>query len=189
MTYGYARVSTVVQAKDGNSLEHQETILLAAGAEIVIKEIYSGRADSRPQLDSLLNLLVSGDTLLVAKLDRIARSAIMGLTLINSLIERGITVHILNMGVMDNSPMGKANRAVFLAFAEFERDMIVQRTQEGKAIARARPGYREGRPKKFTTEQIEHAIELLKTHSYTQVNKMTGISKSSLQRNKRKYMI
>lgn len=184
MIYGYARVSTAGQAKDGNSLEHQEAALAAAGAAVIIKEAYSG-GDARPRLDALMAALAAGDTILITKLDRIARSAVLGLILINSLIERGITVHILNMGIMDNSPMGKANRAIFLAFAEFERDMIIQRTQEGKAIARTRLGYREGRPKKFTPEQLGHGVELLNNHSYEQVRKMTGISKSTLQRAKR----
>lgn len=72
-----------------------------------------------------------------------------------------------------------------MAFAEFERDMIVERTQEGKAIARQQPGYREGRPKKYTKKQIDHAIELLEDKSYKQVEEMTGISKSTLIRAKR----
>ena len=93
---------------------------------------------------------------------------------------------MLNMGgVMDNSPEGKLRRTMFLAFAEFERDMIVARTQEGKAVARTKPGFKEGRPKKFTPEQLRHALELLKNHSYKQVEAMTKISKSTLQRAKR----
>lgn len=72
------------------------------------------------------------------------------------------------------------------AYAEFERDMIVQRTQEGKAIARTKEGFKEGRPNKYNKEQINHALELLKDHSYTQVEKMTGISKSTLIRSKRR---
>ena len=69
-----------------------------------------------------------------------------------------------------------------LSFAEFERDMIKQRTLEGKAIARQNPNFREGRPKKFSRAQINHALELLKTHSYKQVVAMTGISTTTLIR-------
>ena len=76
-----------------------------------------------------------GDTLIVAKLDRIARSAKNGLELIDQFIDKGVSVNILNMGVMNNSPTGKVIRTVMLAFAEFERDMIVERTKEGKKIA------------------------------------------------------
>lgn len=71
-------------------------------------------------------------------------------------------------------------------FAEFERDMIVERTQEGKAIARQKPDFREGRPNKYSKKQIEHALRLLETNSYKQVETMTGISKSTLIRAKRK---
>ena len=67
-------------------------------------------------------------------------------------------------------------------FAEFEREMIVQRTQEGKAIARQSEDYREGRPKKFTKTQLDHAMELKKTHSFKQVAEMTGISVATLKR-------
>ena len=72
------------------------------------------------------------------------------------------------------------------AFAEFERDLIVERTQEGRAIARRQPNFREGRPKKFSRKQIEHALELLHDHSYSQVTELTGISKATLARAKTK---
>jgi len=72
------------------------------------------------------------------------------------------------------------------AFAEFERDMIVERTQEGKAIARQKPDYREGRPRVYSKKQIEHALKLKETHSYKQVEELTGISKSTLIRAKKK---
>lgn len=185
--YGYARVSTQGQARDGNSLDAQEKTLLAAGAEIIFKEKYTGTKTSRPQLDKLLSEIKAGDTLVVTKLDRIARSLIQGVELVNMLLEKGITVNIINMGKMDNTPSGKLIRSIFFAFAEFERDMIVERTQEGKAIARRKPDYREGRPKKFTHQQIDHAMVLLKDHSYTQVELMTGISVSTLVRAKREW--
>ena len=91
-----------------------------------------------------------GDTLVVTKLDRIARSATQGIELIQSLLDKGVVVHVLNMGVMDNTPTGKLIRNIMLAFSEFERDMIVERTQEGKAIAKQNPEFREGRPKKYS---------------------------------------
>ena len=76
-----------------------------------------------------------------------------------------------------------------LSFSEFERDMIIQRTQEGKAIARQNPNFRDGRPKKFSRAQINHALELLQTHSYKQVAAMTGISRATLGRAKAKQKI
>ena len=83
--------------------------------------------------------------MVVTKLDRIARSAMQGIELVQKLLDRGITVHVLNMGLLDNTPTGKLIRNIMLAFAEFERDMIVERTQEGKAIAKLNPEFREGR--------------------------------------------
>ena len=99
---------------------------------------------------------------------------------------KGVTIHILNMGVIDNSPMGRLMVTMLLAFAEFERALIIERTQTGKAAARSRTGFRDGRPPKFPHEQIDHAIGLLETHSYKEVTKMTGISRSTLQRENRK---
>ena len=182
MVYGYARVSTKGQAKDGNSLEAQETALRNAGATEIFKEAFTGTKKLRPQLDKLLSVLKDGDMLVVTKLDRVARSATQGIELVQSLIEKGVTVNVLNMGVMDNTPAGRLIRTVMLAFAEFERDMIVERTQEGKAIAKQNPDFREGRPRKFSKKQIEHAMELLDTHSFRQVEEMTGISESTLHR-------
>ena len=133
----------------------------------------------------MINVLEKGDTLVVTKLDRFARSMTQGSELVSKLIDRGIKVYILNIGVMDNAPTSKLIRNVFFAFAEFERDMIVERTQEGKVIAKQSPDYREGRPKKYSRKQIEHAIKLLENNSYKQVEDMTGISKSTLIRAKR----
>ena len=75
---------------------------------------------------------------------------------------------------------------IFSAFADFERDLIVERTQEGTEISKQRPGFKEGRPKKFSQQQIELAMSLLDKHSYKEVEKMTGISISTLTRNKRR---
>ena len=84
----------------------------------------------------------------MSKLDRFARSAAQGSELVKELIERGIAVHILNMGYMDNTPASKLVRNIFFPFAEFERDMIVERTQEGKAIAKQNPDFNSF-PKEF----------------------------------------
>ena len=136
MIYGYARVSTKGQARDGNSLEAQTSILTEAGAEKIYYDSYTGTTTDRPEFDKLKDILAPGDKLLITKLDRFARTVAQGSSLIESLIEKGVTVHVLNIGIMDNTPTGKLIRNVMLSFAEFERDMIVERTQEGKAIAR-----------------------------------------------------
>ena len=73
-----------------------------------------------------------------------------------------------------------------LSFSEFEHDLIVQRTQEGKAIARQNADFKDGRPKKFSRVQLDHALELLETHSYKQVERITGISITTIYRAKLK---
>lgn len=185
MIYGYARVSTKGQAKDGNSLEAQEQALKLAGATVVYTDAFTGTKANRPELDKLMAVMQSGDTVVVTKLDRIARSATAGIEMIQGLLDRGIVVHVLNMGLMDNTPTGKLIRNIMLAFAEFERDMIVERTQEGKQLAKQNPDFREGRPKKYSKAQIAHAVELLDRYSYKEVSEMTGISKSTLIRNRK----
>lgn len=153
--YGYARVSSKTQERYGNSLEDQRSLLLDAGAspENIYQDAYTGTKMDRPNFTKLLSVLRPGDTLIVTKLDRFARTAADGAALIQSLLARGITVNILNMGKADNSPMGKLLITVLLAFAEFERDMIVERTQAGKAQAKvSKPNYREGR--KPATDKI-----------------------------------
>lgn len=186
MIYGYARVSTKGQAKDGNSLEAQEKALKEAGATKIYTDAFTGTKTDRPEFDKLMDELKNGDTLIVTKLDRFARSMSQGSELVSELIDKGIKVYILNIGIMDNTPSSKLIRNVFFAFAEFERDMIVERTQEGKTIAKQNPDFKEGRPKKYSKKQIEHALELLVNHSYKQVEDLTGISKSTLIRAKRK---
>lgn len=188
MKYGYARVSTVGQQTHGNSLEAQGEQLCAAGAEKIYSDAITGAIMNREQLDKLLNQLKAGDTLIVTKLDRLARSLTQGAELIDSLIDLGITINILNLGILDNQPSSRLIRNVFLSFAEFERDMIRERTTEGRAVAKTKPGYREGRRPKYSRKQIDHALKLLQDHSYNQVAEMTGISKSTLIRSKQKQM-
>ncbi len=182
MNYGYARVSTLGQARDGNSLEAQKTALREAGAVEIYSDAFTGTKTDRPELNKLLEKIAPGDTLIFTKLDRVARNLAQGIELIERLAERQVKVHVLNIGIIDESPAGKLIRNVMLAFSEFERDMIVQRTKEGKAIAKMNPDFKEGRPKKYSAAQINHARELLKTNTYANVVAMTGISRSTLKR-------
>lgn len=179
--YGYARVS-------GNTQDFTEQVrqLEAEGCDVVYREKYTGTNKDRPEFTKLLDVLKEGDTLTVTKLDRFARTAEDGITTIKALLERGVRVHILNMGVADNTPMGRFMITILSGVAEFERDMIVERLAEGKAIARQREDYREGRPRKYSRDQIDHAMTLLDTYSYTQVTDMTGISRATLTRYRRR---
>lgn len=188
MIYGYARVSTTKQMKNGNSLTDQETALRKAGAETVVADDFTGTKMDRPEFSKLMKELKDGDTLIVTKLDRFARTVVEGVTTVRELIERGVTVRILNMGTVENTPTGKVTLSVMLAFAEFERDMIIERTQTGKQIARENGKRVDGRPNKFSEAKINHALDLLHSgNSYTSVEEMTGISKSTLIRAERKW--
>lgn len=190
--YGYARVSTKSQL-DGNSLEQQLCEIMDRYSKVTVyEEQYSGKTIERPVFKMLIGKLGAGDTLVVTKLDRFARSTVEGINTINMLMEKGVKIHILNMGLIEDTPMGKLIITNLLAFAEFERAMIIERTQSGKAIAKTKPGFTEGRPKKHNKKQIDHALSLLSVnggiHSYTEVSELTNISKSTLIRenNKRK---
>ena len=188
MLIGYARVSSMTQERDGNSLEEQVGALNRCGCEKIITETYTGKTMERPRFRELLQNLKEGDTLLITKLDRFARTAVEGVQTIRSLFERNIKVHILNIGLIENTLTGNLILTVMLAFAEYERGMIIERTQTGKAIARINPSYREGRPVKFGTAQIELALSLLeKGKTYREVSEMTGISKSTLIRKKMRH--
>ena len=183
MIFGYARVSTKTQARDGNSLDRQVQELKDAGAEKIYTDTFTGTKMDRPEFDKLRQKLRKGDTLIVTKLDRLARSVSQASGLITELIDEGITINVLNLGILSNDSVNTLLRNILLSFAQFERDMIVQRTQEGKAVAKATdPNFREGRPRKWDDEQMDHAMDLLKDHSYSQVVMLTGISKSSLIR-------
>ncbi|BCC45902.1 recombinase family protein [Bacillus cereus] len=181
MKYGYARVSTVSQ-----ELEVQLTALENEGCDNIYSEKFTGTKSDRPQLKEVLSILKEGDTLVVTKLDRLARNTVEGIEIVKGLFSKGVRVHVLNVGLLEDTTMGRFFLTTLLAVAEMERNLIVERTQEGKAIAKQRDDFREGRPNKYSKKQIEHALGLLETHSYKQVEEITGISKSTLIRAKKK---
>jgi DNA invertase Pin-like site-specific DNA recombinase len=181
MKYGYARVSTVSQ-----ELEVQFQALEKEGCNKIYSEKFTGTKSDRPQFKELLALLSEGDTLVVTKLDRLARNTVEGIEIVKDLFSKGIRVHVLNVGLLEDTTMGRFFLTTLLAVAEMERNLIIERTQEGKAIAKQREDYREGRPNKFSKKQLGHALKLLETHSYKQVEEITGISKSTLIRAKKK---
>ncbi len=182
--YGYARVSSKKQLH-GNSIEEQTTTLTANGATEITTEQYTGKTTSRPKLQKLLDSLQPGDTLMVTKLDRLARNVSEGIELIRALFKKNVKVHVLNIGLLENTSMGNFFITTLLAVAELERNMIIERTQAGKEVARTKAGFREGRPH-LPREKIQLAISLLDNHSYREVEAMTGISKATLVRYRRK---
>ncbi len=149
MIYGYARVSTIAQCKNGNSLEEQNEALTAYGCNEIITETYTGKTTERPQFNELFEAAAfKGDTLVVTKLDRFARTVIEGVLTVRTLFERGVKVHILNIGLIENTLTGNLILTVFLAFAEFERGMIIERTQAGKSRGSHTAGLSRGQTEK-----------------------------------------
>lgn len=144
--YGYARVSSRGQARDGNGLQAQREQLEQAGATAIYEDVFTGTTMDRPQWDALMGAVRPGDTIVVAKLDRIARTAPEGIETVRRLISDGVSVRIMNMGLVEDTPVGRMMLTVMFAMAEFERDMIAERMAEGRAVARQREGWREGRP-------------------------------------------
>lgn len=179
--YGYARVSTVAQ-----DLESQIQLLESEGCTQIYKEKFTGTKTDRPVFNEVMALLTEGDTLVVTKLDRLARNTKEGIDVVEALFERGVRVHVLNVGLLENTTMGRFFLTTLLAVAEMERNLIIERTQEGKAIAKQRDDFREGRPKKFTKKQLDNAMEMLETHSYKEVEAITTISVATLARERRK---
>lgn len=188
---GYARVSTKSQAKEGNSLEQQkEEILNKYNTAEVFSESYTGTKTDRPIFNKIINELQEGDTLVVTKLDRLARNTVEGIQVIENLFNKSVSVHVLNVGLLENTTMGKFFLTTLLAVAEMERNTIIERTQAGKEIAKTKEGFKEGRPKKFTSKQLDHALSMLSinggSYSYSEVEEITNISKSTLTRECRK---
>ena len=180
MRYGYARVSSVGQQRNGNSLDAQIELLKQRGAEVIISECFTGRKVERPKFTELLEKLQPGDELIVCKLDRFARSSKHGADLIQELVNRGVRVNILNMGIADNTSTGKLLLNIMFAFAEYEADMIAERTSEGKAEKKATdPHYKEGR-KVLEVPAFAEYFEKNKKGllSATQCCKELGISRS-----------
>lgn len=184
MIYGYARVST-----SGQSLDAQIELLKENGVkeENIFQEKITGTNKERPEFKKLLSILEKDDTLVITKLDRFARSTKDALETIEQLFNDGITVKILNLGTIENTPTGRLIFTVFSAFADFERDLIVERTQEGKAQAKKDPNFKEGRPKRKLTKRYLHALEVLENNTYKETAEITGISTATLSRIKKQY--
>ncbi|KJZ84450.1 MULTISPECIES: recombinase family protein [Clostridium] len=195
MIYGYCRVSSKGQL-DNNSFEQQEIEILNKYENVtMIKEQFTGTTMDRPKFNELIQSLNRNDILVVSKLDRLARNTVEGIEIVEKLFKKGVSVHVLNVGLLENTTMGRFFLTTLLAVAEMERNMIIERTQNGKAIAKMKQGYKEGRPQKYTKKQLDNALLMLSInggkYSYKEVEEMLNISKSTLIRenNKRKSRI
>ena len=186
MNRGYIRVSTKGQ-EQGTSLADQRAALEDEGCQEIYEDVYSGASMARPEFDKLCADVQAGDTIVVTKLDRIARTETEAYELVVGWVRSGVRVHVLNMGLIEDTEVGRLILHIMLAFSEFERSLIISRCQSGRAYKRATdPDYREGRKPIYTKAQRDHAIDLLKDHSYSDVERMTGISKSTLTREARR---
>lgn len=181
MKLGYARVSTPDQ-----SFALQLDALRQAGCIAVHQEISSGARAARPVLDTLLTQLRSGDVLVVWKFDRLGRSLVHLVELVNDLMRKGVGLQSLQDPIDTTTPHGRLSLHLFAALAEFERDLIRERTHAGLAAARAR-GRKGGRPKglspqaettacaaetlyregKLSVQQIAHQLRISKRTLYT----------------------
>lgn len=180
MVYGYKRVSTTGQAKDGNSLQDQENKLRENGVTEIYCDAFTGTKTDRPELNKLVAKVKSGDTIVVTKIDRLGRSLSQTSELITKLLDKGVTINILNLGILSNDSVNTLLRNVLLSFAQFERDMIIERTSEGKAIKRATdPNYKEGR-KTIEVPDFEKFFEKTKKGEMTVVDccAVLGISRA-----------
>lgn len=178
MLIGYARVSTVEQ-----NVGLQLDALQSAGVErIFTDEGVSGSVSSRPELDKCLEVLREGDTLVVWRLDRLARSLRNLLELVEALSQRGIHLRSLTESIDTSSASGRLVLSVFGALAEFERSLIIERTQAGLAAARSR-GAKIGRPTAMSAGQVEQAKTLVGAgHRVSEVARTLGVGRSTLYR-------
>jgi DNA invertase Pin-like site-specific DNA recombinase len=179
MLIGYARVSTPDQ-----SLDLQIDALRKAGCEKIFTETGSGAKADRPQLTEALAFARQNDTLVVWKLDRLGRSLKHLIDTVNDLHNRKIGLRSLNENIDTTTPGGKLFFHIFGALAEFERDLIRDRTNAGLMAARAR-GRLGGRPRILNGKQVQMARALLqdRANSITDVCSTLGVSRSTLYRN------
>jgi DNA invertase Pin-like site-specific DNA recombinase len=186
MIRGYARVSTKRQER-GTSLDDQRAALQAEGCQEIYQDVYSGASMARPEFDRLCSEVQPGDTIVVTKMDRFARTETEAYDQVLGWVQNGVKVRVLNMGTIEDTEIGRLILHIMLSFAEFERDMIVSRCQGGRAYKRATdPDYREGRKPGYSKAQLDHAVDLLHDHSFSEVAAMTGMSRSTVTREARK---
>lgn len=188
MIKGYSRVSTSKQ-----DLQSQIDKLINAGAKEIYQEKFTGtKKDGRKELANLLESLNTGDKVIVTKIDRLARSITDLRAIIDEILSRGASIQFIDNALtfepnIDN-PMSKLMLNMLGSFAEFERDLIVTRTAEGKAWAKEnKKDFKDGRPKRRLTAKYLHAIELMQSNTMKEVAKKTGISEATLYRIKRQY--
>ena len=182
MKIGYVRVSTNVQV-DGYSLDEQKEKLLAVGCEKIFEDVMSGSKKDRPALNSMLEAVRSGDVVVVGKLDRLARSLSDVFWLMDEFNDRGVGFVSLNDAIDTNSVSGRLMFNVLGAIAEFERELIIERTQAGIARARAN-GVKFGAPVKVDEKMVKKAVKLRDNNDLSSAEKaaVLGVARSTYYR-------
>lgn len=177
MIFGYARVSTEEQ-----NLDSQIDVLQSYHVERIFKEKVTGTKKERLQLQTMMQQLRKGDTVVVYKLDRISRSTKHLIAISDQFEEIGVTFISIQDGVDTSTSMGKFFFRVMASLAELERDIIVERTRAGLKAARAR-GRKGGRPFK-DKDKVNMALKMYQSKEYTikQITEATGLGKTTLYR-------
>lgn len=178
MMIGYARVSSEAQ-----NLDRQLDQLKSAGCKRIYQEKITGTKKDRPELDKLLDQARDGDIIIISDLTRLSRSTKDLFLLVELIEKKGANIKSLKEAWMDtSSPQGKLMFTLFAGISQFERDLISQRTKEGLSSARAR-GKKGGRPI-TPNNKVELALKMYdsKEYSISEINKATGVSKTSLYR-------
>ena len=178
MIYGYARVSTGDQTTD-----LQKDALAKAGCDRIFTDVASGAKAHRPELDHMLDLLRKGDTVVVWKLDRLGRSMQNLVDLMTMFDEKGVQFRSLTESIDTSTPGGTLVFNIFGSLAQFERDLIRERTSAGLAAARAR-GRKGGRPAKLDEKQVREVRRLYESKSVTagQLASMMHVGRSTIYR-------
>lgn len=172
MIYGYARVSRVDQELDRQLLE-----LGKYDCDRIFTDKISGSKFTRDGLDEMLSLLTRGDTVVVTQLDRLGRSLRELLTMLEQWEQQGINFVAISQGLDTRTSTGKLIFSVLGAVAEFERNLIIERTNQGLAVARSK-GVKLGRKSKLNPTQLQTAIELRRSgKTVKEICTIFGISK------------
>jgi putative DNA-invertase from lambdoid prophage Rac len=183
-TFAYCRVSTADQTSD-NQVREIEAAGFTMAATRIVQETISGSVSAmeRPQFARLVDRLEEGDVLLVTKLDRLGRNAMDVRATVEHLAAAGVRVHCLALGGVDlTSPAGKMTMGVIAAVAEFERDLLIERTQSGLKRAREQ-GRKLGRPSVLTPAQQQEIRERRSAgETLGALAKAYGVTKAAVQR-------
>ena len=181
--FGYARVST-----ESQNLDRQLDALKKYGVDCIYNEKMTGTRKDRPELSKMLDRMTAGDTVVIESLSRLGRSTKDLIELTELFREKGVNLISLKESIDTSTSTGKLLFTLMSAIAQFERDVIADRTKEGLRSARAR-GRTGGRPR-INTDAVKKAVKLYNTKQYSinEIEELTGVKKATLYRNLNEYV-